>query len=120
MLRPLTADEVRFQLDCIPDDTPIEGNASAFDDETDARIVSEIKEELSGGCTWAWSIVRVRANWREYAGDDFLSGCSYASEDEFRVPGGYFEDMKARALDELNGQLARHAENLKPLLVSYK
>jgi hypothetical protein len=117
MLRELTADEVEFALDCMPEDAPVHGNASAIDDETDTATEAWIRGELSRGNEWAWCVVRVTAKWRGYVGHDFLGGCSYVSEEEFRRPDGYFTDMKARALEALNEAIADHARKLEPLLV---
>jgi hypothetical protein len=35
MVRPLRADEVRFDAACLPEHDPIEGNCSSIDPETD-------------------------------------------------------------------------------------
>jgi hypothetical protein len=45
---------------------------------------------------------------REFLGDDYLGCCSYESEEDFRAPGGYFDDMKRAALDELNEKVRAH------------
>ena len=38
-------------------------------------------------------------------------------EEQFQHPDGYYPDMKARALADLNEIVAAHARNLEPLLV---
>jgi hypothetical protein len=116
MFRQLTETEVEFIIDCIPDDTPITGNASAIDEETDAAVEADIREELARGNEWAWCVVRVTALWRGYEGHDYLSGCSYACREAFTREAGYYPDMRARALEALNEALADHARKLEPLL----
>ena len=117
MVRALTEDEVEFSIDCVPEDIPIRGNASAFDEETDAQVEKDIRDQLARGNEWAWCVVRVTARWAGYEGYDYLGGCSYRSVEEFKHPDGYFPDMKARALADLNEVVAAHARNLEPLLV---
>ncbi|MFO0964635.1 MAG: hypothetical protein U0793_03480 [Gemmataceae bacterium] len=114
-LRALTADDVEFDLEVHPEDTPIEGNASAIDDETDAETERWIREELESGNDWAWCSVVVKARWQDFEGWDALGCCSYRSEEEFRAPGGYFDDMKANALAHLNEQVSRTAETINLL-----
>jgi len=115
MVRKLTADEVEFSLECHPEDIPIEGNASAIDEETDAETEGWIRDQLEAGNEWAWCRVRVVARWDGFEGDDWLGGCSYRSEADFRQPGGYFDDMKAIALDQLNQVIAQTANTLEQL-----
>jgi hypothetical protein len=62
-------------------------------------------------------VVRLTARWAGYEGYDYLGGCSYGSEEQFKHPDGYYPDMKARALENLNEIVAAHARNLEPLLV---
>ena len=58
-------------------------------------------EQLASGNQWAWCTVRVVATLGEFEGSDSLGCCSYASEADFKAPGGYFDDMKVEALDDL-------------------
>ena len=117
MVRALTEDEVEFAIDCVPEDIPIQGNASAVDEETDAQVEKEIRDQIAHGNEWAWCVVRLTARWAGYEGYDYLGGCSYGSEEQFKNPDGYYPDMKARALEDLNEIVAAHARNLEPLLV---
>jgi hypothetical protein len=117
MVRPLTEAEVEFEIECVPEDLPVRGYASAIDDEADARVEMGIRKDLAGGNDWAWCIVRVTARWNGYEGYDYLGGCSYRSAEQFQHPDGYYPDMKARALADLNDVIAAHARNLEPLRV---
>ena len=76
-----------------------------FDDETAADILESAESNV-----WAWAAVEVQAvavftGGGEVIGSDFLGGCSYGSENEFKAEGGYFEDMKIEALSDLMGKL---------------
>ena len=100
-------------VECLPEDMPIEGNASAIDDETDAEIARDIRDQLEQGNPWAWCTVRVSVS-TEIAGmtfqrDNYLGGCSYKSEEDFKKC-GYFTDMVAECSDDL-------AEDLKNLRI---
>lgn len=94
--------EIEEERDISPDDYL----CSSDDHEADAKMVAEIKERLAAGDTWAWCHVRVVASWGDYQGDDRLGGCSYASEADFKVSGGYYADM----CDEARRALERNME----------
>lgn len=105
--KPLTEKDVEFSVECYPEDITIEGNASAIDDETDEKVIQWIKSELESGNEWAWCRVEVRAVWEGIEGVDHLGGCSYRSRENFMEPNGYYDDMKAVALGELNREVKR-------------
>ena len=88
-----------------PEDVPIEGNASAIDEDTDRETVTWIRDQLDRGNEWAWCTVIVRARYAGLEGGDSLGCCSYESEEAFKVPGGYYDDMVRIALHELAAQL---------------
>jgi hypothetical protein len=90
---------------------------SAIDEETDARIESDIRRELANGNEWAWCVVRVTAKWGDYEGYAYLGGCSYRDETDFTHPDGYYPQLKTEALDDLNSIIAKHANAVAPLLV---
>jgi hypothetical protein len=105
--RCLTEDEVEFELRCEPEDIPFVGNCSAIDDETDRQAEEWILEQLESGNQWAWCCVVVTARWEGFEGRASLGGCSYRSEKDFRCPGGYFDDLRVEALDDLNARIAQ-------------
>lgn len=99
---------VRYTLECLPEDIPIRGNAMASgNDAEDRRVEDWIFAELERGNPWAWCHVRVRAWAGDVFGEDNLGACSYTSREEFEKPGGYFDDMKMVALDDLREKLAK-------------
>lgn len=116
-IRKLTADEVTFEVECLEEHVPYKGNCSAIDNETDKKTEKWIQRQLYHGNQWAWCTVRVVARWNDYEGDDFLGCCSYRSKAAFCLPGGYFDDMKFAALENLNDILANHATNLQELTI---
>jgi hypothetical protein len=116
--KQLTEKDVEIILTCSPENEQIEGNASAITPDVDRETVQWIKKELSDGNEWAWCTVTVIARIRvEVArpgrvtecvtleGFDHLGCCSYRGEADFRTPGGYFDDMKAQALDDLQAKV---------------
>jgi hypothetical protein len=108
-LRKLTAYDVTFDLSCLEEDIPVRGNAMASGDaDEDKRVEDKIIAELDHNL-WAWCCARVRATWRGFAGEAYLGGCSYDSEDDFRND-QHFTDMCDEALDQLNTTLAVAAE----------
>lgn len=68
-----------------------------------------VRENMRKSPDWGWCQVEVRCVVRvgnnSYQGTDHLSGCSYTSEAEFTQPGGYFEDMKKEAFEDLLSML---------------
>lgn len=106
----MNSDDIEITLDVEQDDVPVRGNASAWDDETDKRIEDEILERLDRGDVWAWAWVCVKARYKGFEGSDSLGGCSYASEDDFTQPGGYYEDMVHEARERLAEELIEAGE----------
>ena len=116
-IRKLTADEVSFYIECRPEDTPINGNVTAIDPETDRRAEADVRRQLRNGNEWAWCCVRVVVMWNGFEGDACLGCCSYESEAQFKEPGGYYDALKTEALDDLNSLLAGQVEKLEALCV---
>ena len=107
-MRKLTETDVVFKLRAEFDDLPVRGNAMASgDDAFDREVEDGVLARLDAGDVWAWASVEVTAEWEGVTGRDYLGACSYASEDDFCASGGYFEDMKAGALADLNAQVER-------------
>ena len=98
--------ECEITIECEPSDLQIEGNASAIDPEQDERTYRYIRRHLDRGNTWAWCTVIVRATWGGFEGRSVLGGCSYPSERAFKR-GGYWPDMVAEAIAELNQAIGR-------------
>lgn len=114
-MRKLTEKDVTFDVECLPEDLQIEGNAMASGDaEADKEVEDWIKSELRRGNEWAWCTVKVTARWEEYEGTDYLGACSYRSEQEFKKD-GYYEDMKDRALEDLNEKVSKAHATLRRL-----
>jgi hypothetical protein len=106
-MRPITEQEAQFSIECLEECVQVRGNAIASgDDRLDTNTENLILEELDSGNQWAWCTVRVVAEWNGLEGDDYLGCCSYKDEKDFIERSGYYEDMKAQALAELNGKVA--------------
>lgn len=113
----IPADEVTYTLECLPEDIGVRGNALASgDDGEDRRAEDAIIADLEAGNEWAWCCVKVTAEWNGFEGKDYLGGCSYASEDDFKQPGGYYDDMKQQALDDLYRTVRSAVERALPAL----
>lgn len=114
MTRELTEEEVEFTVECLTEDVDYHGNCSAIDEETDRAAEEWIAEQLEQGNEWAWCMVRVTAKWEDFVGTAYLGGCSYEDEESFKE-GGYYDDLRAEALNDLNQQIADTADKLKAL-----
>lgn len=99
-VRELTQAEVEFFVECLPElDVSPDGHCTHWECE---ECCTWVRDQLAAGNEWAWCTVRVVARWHGITGDDSLGCCSYESEEQFRQPGGYFDDMKSVALTRLN------------------
>lgn len=97
--------DIRWKLECLDEDIPIRGNAICTgDSKEDKEIEDNIIEELEYN-PWAWCCVRLTGYYKGLEASDYLGGCSYKSEKDFIENSGYYYDMQARILEELEGQL---------------
>lgn len=107
------AEKAEIALHCLPEETPIRGNAMASgDDEADREVEDDILRRLESGEEWAWCTVRVVATYEGFEGDDYLGCCSYTSEEDFRAD-AYFDDMVSEARSRLAEELERVAKVLE-------
>lgn len=107
-MRTLTRADVTITVYAEVDELPIEGNAMASgDNEADREAEQWIRDQLDQGNIWAWAAVTVTVAWEGFEASDHLGACSYKSEEDFREPGGYFDQMVNEALDELNDRVAK-------------
>ena len=77
---------------------------------------TSIRKTSADGDRWAWFCAKVTASWEGHSASDYLGGCSYESEEDFRKD-DYFQDLCDRALEELNEQIAAEAATLDKLRV---
>jgi hypothetical protein len=107
-MRPITENEATFTIECLEECARVRGNAIASgDDRLDTNTENLILEELDAGNQWAWCTVRIVASYKGAEGDDYLGCCSYHDEQDFIKNSGYHDDMKARALAELNANVEK-------------
>jgi hypothetical protein len=102
---------ITYALYVEQDHIPVRGNVSASgDDEEDRQIEEDVLARLNRGDTWAWANVTCEASLSGYTGYDYLGACSYENTEEFIAPGGYWEDMKSNAREELFANLKRASD----------
>lgn len=90
-------------ITAVQDDTPVIGNASAIDDETDMAVEAAILDRLQHD-EWAWAIVTVTVEDQDGRSASIsLGGCSYANARDFRENSGYYDDMVQECIAELGG-----------------
>ena len=99
---------VTYRIEVEQDDVEVRGNALASgDDAEDKACEDEILERLNRGDVWAWASVCVVAECEGFEGRDYLGCCCYDDEEDFKQPGGYYDDMKKRARADLLTELKR-------------
>jgi hypothetical protein len=100
-----TISQVTFEIILHEEDMSIRGNCLASgDDKEDEKCARMIERQLANGNSWAWCCVEVRASYKGLHASDYLGGCSYKSERDFKK-GGYYEDMKSEAFNSIIAQL---------------
>jgi len=113
-IRSITREEAAIRVLAEPDHVLVEGNASASgDDDFDREVEHNILCRLQQGDAWVWAAVTVVAAWGSFEGRAHLGCCSYADEEDFRQPGGYFDDMVEEALEELNRSVYEAYQRIK-------
>lgn len=105
----LNLDRFEFEIECLPEDLPVRGNASFIDEETDRENEDRIIADLERGNAWAWCTVKVTARlrgneWLE--GESYLGCCSYASEEDFIKNSGCLDDLKKEAVKDSRCEVA--------------
>ena len=113
-IRPIRSEEATIRVLAEPDDIPVEGNACASgDDGFDREVEHNILSRLQQNDVWAWAAVTVVVTWGSFEGRDHLGCCSYADAEDFKQPGGYFDDMVSEALAELNRSVREAYQQMK-------
>lgn len=105
-----------IKLTCESEDIPYVGNCSAHDPATDREAEQWIRDQLDAGNEWAWCTAVVTASYKGFSATDALGACSYESEETFRIPGGYFDDMVITACAELADKLIEASALIDELL----
>jgi len=60
-----------------------------------------IESELSMGNMWAWCRVTIIVAFQTFEERDHIGSCSYQNEQEFKAPGGYYDDMVDECIDKI-------------------
>ncbi len=95
-----------FSIEALPEDVPLKGQIMASgDDEADRAAELAIEKELEWN-PWAWALVKVTASYLNWHGVNYLGGCSYEDEEDFKK-GGYYFDMINMALNSLADEILR-------------
>ena len=91
-----------YALEVEQDDTPIRGHFTTDEPARDRELEDELIARLDSGDVWAWCSVRVIATRDDgrIGRSDWLGGCSYASEADYRACSGYFDDQCHEAISD--------------------
>lgn len=90
---------ITYEIECEQDQSDFRGHFASGEDELDRALEAEIAKRLDRGDIWAWCCVRVVAiaDNGDRAYSDWLGGCCYGSEADYRTNSGYFTDQCAEA-----------------------
>lgn len=96
---------VIITLSAQEDDQPL-------DPDMDPSCHEWVREQRAkGNDLWSWADVTVTAKFGGVEASDYLSGCMYESEEDFKNPEGYYTDMCVTAIENLRAKLAKCAES---------
>lgn len=113
-----TTKGIEIHFDALQEDTPVRGNASAIDPETDQKTEDRIIERLESGDIYAWFIAKV---WAEKDGvesyPEYLGCCSYEGADDFIQNSGYFKDMAEQVVQNLLEEMAMESDAREIMIV---
>lgn len=102
-------EEAKIQIIAEQEEIRIRGNCLASGDDAEDELAAvEIERQLNAGNVWAWAAVEVSASWGGLTASDYLGACSYEGEAGF-IAGGYYEEMRESALNDLIEQARRVA-----------
>ena len=98
-------DVATIEFQALEEDTPVRGNAmDGGDGALDKQVEDEIIARLNRCDIYSWFIAKVTARYGFFSGRDYLGGCSYDSEEQFKIS-GYYEDMRDAAIADLAQQI---------------
>lgn len=84
----------------------VRGNAQVSGDDKDDKAVEDaLLERLERGDIWAWCSIEVRAEFRGITASDYLGGCCYENEADFKAC-PYYRDMVREATGKLADMIA--------------
>lgn len=96
-------DDVHWTIEALPMDESPEGHFALGSDEADNAACQRILEDLQHN-DWAWCVVRIKGEWNGLMRTAVLSGCSYASRDDFINEGCYYNDMREEVRSDIESQ----------------
>jgi hypothetical protein len=100
-MRKLKLTDVTWTLKAEQEHVPVRGNALASgNDAEDKKCENAIWRDLERGNEWAWCCAVVTGHFKGLQASSCLGCCSYKNENDFKR-GGYFTDMQAEVLREL-------------------
>ena len=111
--RTVTREEVTISVAAEEEHSSIRRAAKETGREEDFIIAVHENQKKS---VYGWCTVRVRASYKGFQGNDYLGQCSYSSKEDFINNSGYYEQMVAQAIDDLNKNIAESFDKFKDLI----
>lgn len=101
--------KIKIELIADQDDLRVRGNAMCSgDDKLDKQVEDEILRRLDSGDVWAWASVEVKVTKGGLSESEYLGGCNYRDEQDFKR-GGYYYDMLTTCLERIDNELTETA-----------
>ena len=79
----------------------------------DEKTLKWIEDSYENGNPYAWFCAKITVKYKDFEATDYLGGCSYKNEKDFKN-GGYYWDMVNTCVKEINGDVERqNADTIK-------
>lgn len=96
----LSNPEVEVKFEALNEDM-----APDWDNEDD---IKRIEREYNNGNFYAWFCAKVTVRYKGFEADEYLGGCSYKSEKDFKENSGYYIDMIGQCVNQINKEITDH------------
>ena len=97
-LADMIATRATIQIEVLPEDMRIE---DSFDDQQSIDFARQLANESQ----WGWCCIKVTVHYRDLTETEYLGGCSYINEREFRAC-PYYADMVSQCCNRLADSVA--------------
>jgi hypothetical protein len=105
-IKQLTKKDIEIIVEALKEQASVRGNVIASgNDKYDKKVEDEILAKLENGNIWAWCTVKITCRYNGLESTEYLGCCSYEDEKDFIKNSGYYDDMVATCIADLQKQL---------------
>lgn len=98
-IRIITKEEATISVSAGDEDVSIKQVAKETGDAED--FITSVKKNLKNS-KWGWCCATIRATYKGFTGSAYLGQCSYLNKEDFIANSGYYDQLVAEAVENLN------------------